>query len=93
METVCSNCKNSLISQLESNKVIQYYKTRDTCRPIKTHIHVDCVNYEKFNKLITDLHQSRETNKTVLEVVEGERSSITYLIQTMNADLVKFECD
>ena len=60
----------------------------ETCRPIKTNINVDCVNYDKFNKLITYLHQSIETNKQVLKVVEGERSSIIYLIQTMNSDLV-----
>ena len=58
----------------------------ETCRPIKTNINVDCIN--KFNNLITDLHHSIETNTQVLKVVEGERSSIKYLIQTMNSYLV-----
>ena len=44
-----------------------------------------------FNKLITYLHESVEANKQVLKVVEGERSSITYLIQKMNSDLVKLK--
>ena len=43
------------------------------------------------NKLITYLHESVEANKQVLKVVEGERSSITYLIQKMNPDLVKLK--
>ena len=54
-------------------------------------MNVDCINYDKFDKLITDLHQSVETNKQVLKIVEGERSPITYLIQTMNSDLVKLK--
>ena len=57
----------------------------------KTNVDVDCVNYDKFNILITDLHESIETNKQVLKVVEGERGSITYLIQQMNSDLVKLK--
>ena len=61
----------------------------DTCRPSKTNINADCINYDKFSKLITDLHESIETNTQVLKVVEGECSSITYLIQNMNSDLVK----
>ena len=64
---------------------------------MKTNINVDCINYEKFDKLITDLHQSLETNKQVLNVVEGKRSSIKYLIQTMNSDSQvknkKWQCD
>ena len=44
---------------------------------------------DKFKKLITDLNQSIETNKQVLKVVEGERSSMIHLVQTMNSDLVK----
>ena len=60
METVCSNCKNSLISQFENNKTTQCYEMCDTCRPIKTNMNVDCVNYEKFNIFIKDLHESIE---------------------------------
>ena len=63
----------------------------ETCRRIKTNLHVYCVKYDKFHKLITDLHQSVETNKQVLKFVEGERSSITYRIQTMTSDLVKLK--
>ena len=63
----------------------------ESCRPIKTNINVDCINYDDFNKLITDLHESIESNEQVLKVVEGERSSTTYLIQTMNSDLIKFK--
>ena len=37
----------------------------------KTDVNVDCINYDKFNKLMTDLHESIETNKQVLKVVEG----------------------
>jgi hypothetical protein len=44
-----------------------------------------------FNKIIPYLHESVEANKQVLKVVEGERSSITYLIQKMNPDLVKLK--
>ena len=61
----------------------------ETCRHIKTNVHVDCINHDKFNKLITDLHPSIETNTQVLKVVEGEWSSIAYLSQNMNSDLVK----
>ena len=57
----------------------------------ETHINGDCINYDKFNLLITELHESIETSKQVLKVVEGERSSVTYLIQTMNSDLVKLK--
>ena len=60
----------------------------DSCTSIK--INIDCINYDKFNKLITDLHESFESNKQVLKVVEGEISSITYLIHTMNSYLIKF---
>ena len=35
METVCSSCKNSLISQCENNKITQYCKMCDTCRTKK----------------------------------------------------------
>ena len=57
----------------------------------KTNLNVDCINSDKFNKLISELHESIETNKQILKVVEGERSSITYLIQKMNSDLVKLK--
>ena len=39
----------------------------------ETNIHVDCINYDKFNPLITYLDESIETNKQVLKVVEGEK--------------------
>ena len=61
----------------------------DTCRGRKTNVNFNCINYDKLNLLITDLHESIETNKQVLKVVEGERGSITYLIQQINSDLVK----
>ena len=63
----------------------------DSCRPIKSSINVDCINYDKSNKLITDLHTSTEPNKQVLKVVELERSSMLYLIQTVNSDLMKLK--
>ena len=91
MEPLCANCQHKFIPQSNYNRTMQYYKMCETCRPIKTKINLDCVNYDKYNTLITDLHQSIETNKQVLKVVEGERSSITYLIQTMNSDLVKLK--
>ena len=89
MEPLCSKCQNKFIPQFKFNKTIQYYKMCESCRPIKTNINVDCINYDKFNKLITDLHESIASNKQVLKVVEGERSSLTYLIQTMNSYLIK----
>ena len=58
----------------------------DSCRPLKTNMNVDRINYDPLDKLITGLHES---NEQVLKVVEGERSSMIYLIQTMNSDLVK----
>ena len=63
----------------------------ETCRLIKANIDVAYINYDKFNKLITDLHQPIETNKQVLKVVEGEMSSMIYLIQAMSSDLVKLK--
>ena len=57
----------------------------------KTNLDIDCINYVKFILLITRLHESIETNKQVSQVVEGERSSITYLIQKMKSGLVKLE--
>jgi len=51
----------------------------------KTNLDVDCINYVKFILLITQLHESIETNKQVSQVIEGERSSITYLIQRMKS--------
>ena len=80
MEAVCSKCQNWFLPQFQDNKTIQCYRMCDTCRPRNTNINVDCINYDKFNKLITDLHESIETNKQVLKVVEGERNSITYLV-------------
>ena len=54
-------------------------------------IDVDCINYDKFNQLISDLNESVETNKHVINIVEGERGSITYLIQQMNHNLTKLK--
>ena len=91
MEPLCANCQHEFISQFKYNKTIQYYNMRETWMPITTKINVDCINYDKSNKLITYRHQSFETNKQVLKLVEGERSSMIYLIQTMNSDLVKLK--
>ena len=57
MEPVYAKCHNKFIPQFKCNKTIQYYKMCETCRPIKTNVHVDCITYDKFNKLITALHQ------------------------------------
>lgn len=54
-----------------------------------TTINADCINYDKFNQLISDLNESVETNKHFIKIVEGERGSITYLIQQMNHNLTK----
>ena len=54
-------------------------------------IDVECINYDKFNQLISDLNESVETNKHVIKIVEGERGSITYLIQQMHRDLTKLK--
>jgi len=51
----------------------------------------DCINYEKFNHLISDLNESVETNKQVIKRAEGGRGSITYLIQQMNHNLTKLK--
>ena len=74
MEPFCANCQTTFIPQF--NKTIQYYKMCETCRPMKTNINFDCINY--------DVHQPIETNKYVLKLV-------TQLIQTMNSDLVKLK--
>ena len=73
MEAVCSKCQNSCISQFRVNKSLRYHKVCNTCRPRKTNIIADRINYDKFNQLITDLHESLENNKHVLKVV-GERN-------------------
>ena len=52
-----------------------------TCRPIKTNINVDCLNYAKFNHLINVLDESIEENKQVLEVVECERRKLHTLFK------------
>ena len=91
MEEVYSKCQNSFIPQFKDNKTMQYYNMCDTCRPRKSNINFDCINNDKFSKLITALHESIETNTQDLKVVEGEICSITYLIQKMNSDLVKLE--
>ena len=83
--------KTNLIPQIKYSGNVQDYKLCETCRPTQTNINVDCVNYDKFNKLITHLHRTIETNTQVLKVVGGERSSIIYLIQAMNSDLVKLK--
>ena len=66
-------------------KTLQYYRMSDTT------MDVDCIDYDKFNQLISTLNESVETNKHVIKVVEGERGSITYLIQQMNHNLVKLK--
>ena len=67
MEPVCAKCQNKFIPQFKYNKTLQHYKMCETCRPIKTNINVDCINFDKFDKLTTDLRQSVETNKQVLK--------------------------
>ena len=79
------------IPQFKYNGTAQYYKMCDSCRPIKSNINVDSINYDTFNKLIADLQESIESNKHVIKVVEGERSSMLYLIQAMNSDLMKLK--
>ena len=78
-----------IYTAIKSNETIQCYKMCETCGPMNKNANVDCINHDKFDKLITYLHQSVETNKQVSKIVEGEKSSRTYLIQTMNSDLVK----
>ena len=63
------------LSESKDFKTLQYYRMCDTT------IHADCINYDKFNQLIADLNESVETNKHVIQRVEGERCTITYLIQ------------
>jgi hypothetical protein len=46
--------------QLKYNKTIQYNKMCETCRPINANLNLACINSDKFNKLITDLHKSIE---------------------------------
>ena len=58
MAAVCSKCQNSFTPQVKYNKTIPYYRMCDICRSKKTNVHVDCVNNDKFNILITDLHES-----------------------------------
>ena len=81
MEPQCSNCQHKFIPQFKYNRTIQYYKVCASCRPVKSNINVDSINYDTFNKLITDLHESIESNKHVFKVVEGERSSIYTLFK------------
>ena len=61
-----------------------------SCSNIETNIHVDCIN--KFNKLITDLHQWVETNKQSLKAVAIEQK-IKYLIQRMNSGFIKLKIE
>ena len=79
MEPICAKSQNKFIPQSQYNTNIQYHEMCETCRPIQTNINADCIHYDKIDKLIKDLHQSIETNKQVLTIFEGERSSITYL--------------
>ena len=53
MEAVCFGCQVPFISQFEDNKTLRYHKICDTCRTRKTNINVDCINYDKFNQLVT----------------------------------------
>ena len=91
MEPHCANCQRKLTPHFKYNRTTQYYKMCDSCRPIKSNVNVDCINYDRFNGLITDLNESIETSKQVLKDVEGERSAMLGLIQTMNSVLMKFK--
>ena len=62
MEAVCSRCQKPWISQSKDYKILQYYRMCETCRSRKMNIDVDCINYDKFNQLISDLNESVETN-------------------------------
>ena len=55
-----------------------------------TNINVS-INYDKFNQLIKELNESIVINKHIVKRVEGERNTITYLIQKMNHDLTKLK--
>ena len=55
----------------------------------KANVNAGCISYDKVNILITELHESIKTHKK--KVVEGERSSITHLLQKINSDLVKLK--
>ena len=90
MEPVCSTCQKTFISENEDFKTLQYYRMCVACRSRTTNID-DCINYEKFNQLISNLNESVETNKQIVKNVEGERGSITYLIQQMNHNLIKLK--
>ena len=90
MEVVCTNCNKTFTSLSKDSKTLQYYRICESCSR-KTDINVDCVNYDKFNQLIKDLHESIEINKHVVKVVEGERNSIRYMIEQMNHDLIKLK--
>ena len=59
MEAVCLKCQTP-ISQFKDNKALQYHKMCDTCRTRKTNIDVDCSSCDKFNQLITQLHEPIE---------------------------------
>ena len=89
MNAVCTKCDKAFTSLSKDSKTLQYYRICESCN--KTDISVDCVNYEKFNQLIKDLHASIERNKHVVKVVEGERGSIRYMIEQMNHDLIKLK--
>ena len=55
-----------------------------------TNINVS-INYDKFNQLIKELNESIVINRNIVKRVEGERNTITYLIQKMNHDLTKLK--
>ena len=55
-----------------------------------TNINVS-INYDKFNQLIKELNESIVINRNIVKRVEGERGTITYLIQQMNHDLTKLK--
>jgi len=58
MEPIWAKCQSNFVPQFKENKAIKYCKMCETCRRIKTNLHVYCVKYDKFHKLITDLHES-----------------------------------
>ena len=88
MEPACTKCQNKFIPQSKYKKPYNIIKSVRLVDPYKQ-VYMLIVLIYKFDKIITGLHQSIGTKKQVLKVVEGERSSITYLIQSMNSYLVK----
>ena len=51
MEPHCTKCRNKFIPQSKYNETIQCYNMCEACRPIKTNISVDCINYDVDQKV------------------------------------------